>query len=500
MKPNPSAIRCIITGKWLKPVVARFISLCQSIGMDKTSPKRIRTYLLQWLAILLVLIPCLANAQATFSSEANGGAWLLTIKGAIGPAAADYVSRGIDEAVSHQASIIILQLDTPGGLDAAMRDIVHAILKSPVPVVGYVSPEGARAASAGTYILYACNVAAMAPATNLGAATPVQIGGDNSPVQQPTGPSGSDGEGKGTSPAEPLSHLQKKIINDAVAYIRSLAELRGRNADWAEQAVREGVSLSASAALKQKVVDLIAPDLEKLLQQLDGRQIDMNGTTVTLNTTNLKVHRIDPDWRSEFMSVIANPNLAYILLLAGIAGLVIEFTYPGGFAPGIIGAICLLLAFYAFQLLPVNYVGLLLIVLGIGLMIGEALNPSFGALGIGGLTSFIVGSVMLMDSDLPGYHVAYPLIGGVAAAAGLLLIVALNMAIRSHRRATVIGNESWVGKSVIAVEDFQGKGHVRVDGELWRAISETPVQKGETLHILAVEGLTLHVGKQETTS
>lgn len=457
-------------------------------------------YLSIWRIGLLICL--LLPFQAATNDKPN--AWLLTINGAIGPAVSDYVTRGIEKAGEANADLILLQIDTPGGLDSAMRDIIQSILNAPAPVMGYVSPEGARAASAGTYILYACHVAAMAPATNLGAATPVQIGGGGgspmpgSPSPTPA-PDQPDSESDSPQPTGNASAMEKKRINDAVAYIRGLADLRGRNGDWAEQAVREGASLSAESALSENVVDLIANDWQQLLADAHGREIQFNGEPLTLASADARIEKQEPDWRSELLSVITDPNLAYILLLIGIYGLIFEFSNPGLGGPGIIGAICLLLAFYAFQILPISYVGLALIILGVALMVAEAFAPSFGILGVGGGVAFVVGSIVLMDTELPGYQIAYPLIGGFALASFLLFGFGLNLAMRAHKHKHVTGNESWIGAIAVASEDFQGTGHVKIQGERWKARCDESVRQDEEVVIDEVDGLTLKVHRKATS-
>src|SRR5690606_22207264 len=306
------------------------------------------------------------------------------------------------------APIFIVQLDTPGGLDTAMRDMIKATLASPVPVVIYVAPSGARAASAGTYLLYASHVAAMAPATNLGAATPVQIGSPPPPSSKPEQKEEKDDK---EEPPVAGTAAERKAINDSIAYIRGLAELRGRNAEWAESAVRTAASLSASAALEQNVIDIVAEDLDDLLRQLDGRRVRVSTGEVQLATRSLEVERIEIDWRTQLLSVITNPNVAYLLMLIGVYGLLLEGYNPGAILPGVVGGICLLLALYAFQVLSVNYAGLALMVLGIALIIAEAFSPSFGALGLGGIIAFVIGSIILMDTEVPGFQIARSLIG-----------------------------------------------------------------------------------------
>ncbi|MEA1921267.1 MAG: nodulation protein NfeD, partial [Pseudomonadota bacterium] len=334
---------------------------------------------------------------------------LLDIKGAIGPAVSDYVVRSLKKAEQDKVGVVILRIDTPGGLDAAMRDIIKNILASSVPVVSYVAPNGARAASAGTYILYASHVAAMAPVTNLGSATPVRVGGLPGMPDVPAKPKEDDPPEKKSPPSDTMDTMERKMVNDAVAYIKSLAERHGRNAQWAEQAVREAVNLTAKEALKIGVIDVVAGSLADLLQQLDGREVFMESGKMTLSTGNLIIEHLEPDWRSRLLAVITNPNIAYILMLLGIYGLMFELSNPGYLLPGVVGGICLLLALYSFQVLPINYAGLALMILGMIFMIAEAFVPSFGALGIGGVIAFVFGSVILMNDE--GLRISLPLIG-----------------------------------------------------------------------------------------
>jgi membrane-bound serine protease (ClpP class) len=481
----------------------------------KTPTRRARCAGLAVIALSLGALPASSDVgtqalNATAAAD-SGTAAVLEINGAIGPATSRYVVRGLAAAQKSAARLVVLQLDTPGGLDSAMRDIIRAILASPVPVVGYVSPPGARAASAGTYILYACHIAAMAPATNLGAATPVSIGGEEpAPAPLPSGGKPSAGPGEqgsdknepgnlpGASPPAnlPGSAMERKVVNDAVAYIRGLAELRGRNAEWAEQAVRGAASLSASAALQQKVIDLIARDLPELLTRIDGREVHVENRTVKLATRDLAVVHMKPDWRTELLAVITNPTVAYGLMVIGIWGLLLEGYNPGAVLPGVVGAICLLIALFAFQILSVNYAGLALVAVGTGMIIAEFFLPAYGSLGIGGLIAFVVGSLILFDTDVPGLNVARPLIAAIATAGALMIAGIVYLATRAMRHPVVTGAQGMIGASAEVVADFIGKGRVRYGGELWNARSSTALREGELARIVKVEGLTLWVDPQ----
>ena len=446
-----------------------------------------RRLLLFWILVL--------PASVSFAEEAV----LLTIHDAIGPATADYFIRGVKTAQEQNAGLVILELDTPGGLDASMRDMIQTILSADVPVATYVSPGGSRAASAGTYLLYASHVAAMAPATNLGSATPVPIsGGDDwnptkkePPVEPPIGTEETPTE-KSEAPVKDTA-MQRKVINDAVAYIRSLAQLRGRNAEWAEAAVVDAVNITANEALDINVIDVVATDVSDLLRQVDGTTVDLDGTEVTLSTQGMTVTRIDPDWRTQLLSIITNPSVAAMLLLVGIYGLLLEGYNPGALVPGIVGAIAALLALYAFQVLPVNYAGLGLIILGVILMAAEFFVPSFGALGLGGIVAFVVGSIILIDSDMPGFGVSPWLIGSVATAGALGVLGIIYMADSMRRRRPVSGAEQMLGATAEALQDFDEQGTVFVHGERWNAVTRQPISKGQRVRIHAMDGLTVHV-------
>lgn len=424
------------------------------------------------------------------AAQANG-AFVLQVQGAISPGSADYIIRGLERGQQENAALIILQMDTPGGLDHSMRDIIKAILASPVPVASFVYPRGARAASAGTYILYASHIAAMAPATNLGAATPVAIGIGGTP-EQADKPGEKDAEAdraKGTA----ASAMARKQVHDASAYIRSLAELHGRNVEWAEKAVREAVSLSAEEALDMKVIDLVAEDVPDLLRQADGRKVKVTGGEATLATLNLAVTVIEPDWRSRLLSTISDPSIAYILMLLGIYGLIFEFSNPGLGVAGVVGAILLLLGLFALQLLPVSYVGLGLVLLGIAFMVAEAFVPSFGILGLGGLAAFVIGSVMLIDTDVPGYGLPWAVILPVAATTAAFMFLVVGMALRARKRPVSTGAEELVGTEG---EMLDGD-WARIHGETWRARSQRPLAKGDHVRVTRVEGLTLSVEPYE---
>jgi membrane-bound serine protease (ClpP class) len=462
--------------------------------------------------LLFVLLPGLSLAD---TDEQPGKALHLQIDAAIGPATSAYILEGLAIAAEGDYTAVILEMDTPGGLDSSMRDIIKGILASPVPVITWVSPAGSRAASAGTYILYASHVAAMTPASNLGAATPVTIGGAPPTPPQPPRPADivqqddqaadssamddmGDEEESTKQPADqpadmPPDAMKAKMVNDAVAYIKGLAELRGRNADWAERAVREAVSLTATDALEQNVIDIVAGDMDDLLTQANGLLVEVDGEQVELATAGATTELLEPDWRTQLLMIITDPSVAYMLMLAGIYGLLLEGYNPGAFVPGIVGAICLLLALFAFQVLPVNYAGLALMLLGVMLMIAEGFAPSFGVLGIGGLAAFVFGSVILMDSNVPGFAVSQSIIGGTATAGGLAMLGLIYLLMRARNNPVVSGVERIVGDVAEALEDFSEHGHVFLEGERWKAETALPVTKGQQVRVTSINGLIIQV-------
>ncbi|WP_341712149.1 nodulation protein NfeD [Erythrobacter sp.] len=411
-------------------------------------------------------------------------AFLISIEGAIGPATSAHVADGLERARQEDAAIVILEMDTPGGLDTSMREIIQEILSMPLPVVGYVHPSGARAASAGTYIIYASHVSAMTPGTNLGAATPIQIG--STPAQP------EEGEEKA-----PQNVSEQKAVNDAVAYIRSLAEIRGRNADWAERAVRNAESLSASAALEQGVIEIVAADIEELLVELDGRTVDVAGESRKLSTKSLSIVQIEADWSTRLLATITDPNVALILLMVGIYGLFFEFMNPGALVPGTIGAISLLVALYSLAALPVDFAGIALILLGLALLVAEAFAPSFGILGLGGLASFVVGAAIMFDTDVPQFQVDRSVIAALGVLGAILMIIIARVGISSFRRPVKGGKEDMIGAKGEVADWHDGRGHVFVHSERWNATGPHDLEQGATVKVEGIDKLELSVSLSE---
>jgi len=432
--------------------------------------RSVRRFLVAAIALLLA-VPGVALPAA----PAGKGVLVATIAAPIGPVTADYLAAVIERAVEEDAELLVVELDTPGGLDSAMRQMVQAILKSRVPVAVYVSPQGARAASAGVLITLAADVAAMSPGTNIGAAHPVSVGGgamDNT--------------------------MSRKVENDAAAYARSLAAGRGRNVDWAESAVRQSASLSEIDALDRKVVDLVASSLPDLLARIDGRKIRKGDVTVTLRTKGAPVTRVPMGLRLRVLSALADPNIAYILMMIGVYGIYFELASPGAVFPGVVGGISLLLGFYALQTLSANYAGFLLILLAVVLFILEIKIASYGALTMGGIVSLVLGSMMLFRSGGdPFLRVSWTVIAVMAALSAVFFTAVVSLAVRAQKRKPSTGSEGMGGEIGEAVTDIDPRGKVRVVGELWDARCDQPVRKGEMVIVKGLDGMTLIVEKQE---
>ncbi|MEP6996262.1 MAG: nodulation protein NfeD [Betaproteobacteria bacterium] len=447
--------------------------------------------------LLLAIVAAILGWAPGWADGAPAPVLVVPLAGAIGPASADFVGRTLSHAADEGAQLVVLEIDTPGGLDRSMRQIIQDILASPVPVAAFVAPSGARAASAGTYILYASHVAAMAPGTNLGAATPVSIGMPTSPAPEksPTKPADATKPGKTESGhgGDEQATMSKKAVHDAAAYIRSLAQMRGRNVEWAERAVRESVSLSADEALAQHVIDLTARDVPELLTKIDGRKLLTSGGERVLATSSATYTTMAPDWRTRFLAIITDPSVALMLLMAGVYGLFFEFWNPGLALPGVLGAICLLLGLFALQMLPVNYAGLALVLLGIAFIVAETFLPAYGSLGVGGVAAFAIGAVMLIDTDVPGFGVPFWLIGTLAAVTALLVFFVAGAALKARRRPVVTGHEQLIGSIGVALDDLDTEGWARIHSEQWRVKSPVPIKRGQRLRVTARSDLLLSV-------
>ncbi len=455
-------------------------------------------------------------AQETDSQDADAPkkAVVVTIDGAIGPPIADYLAKTFEDAALQEAGIVVVELDTPGGLVTSTRKIVEEILKSEVPVAVYVAPAGAHAASAGTYILYGAHIAAMAPGTNMGAATPVELGG--SPAQNPPrsplappennedggsnseenesdGDAQTDEQNEAAKPAAPEGAAGLKAVNDLVAWIKSLAELRGRNAEWAEQSVREASSLPYSEALELNVIDVVATSVDDLLEQIDGRTVQVQQDDVVLVTAGAPVERWEIDWVTNLLILITNPNIAFIFMTLGTYGLFFELANPGSIFPGVIGAICLILGLYSLSVLPVNAAGVAFLVLGVALLVAEAFSPSFGIMGVGGLFAFAAGATLLFDTDSPEFEISWQVIAGTTAATGMFFFIVTVFVIGAMRRRVVTGVEDLIGQVGIVIEWNGTRGYVQVDGERWQAICDEGVSVGDEIVVQSVDGLVLRV-------
>lgn len=473
---------------WRRLAVARGLGPGQTAS--ETAPRKLARFLLIALACLAGFASQGANATA---------ARQISINGPIGPAQAGYVENALSQASKADVPVVILRLDTPGGLAQPMRRIVKAVLASHVPIIGYVAPSGARAASAGTYILYACDIAAMAPATNVGAATPVQLGLDGQPTgdddsqdghknNQPTSQSSAN-----AGPADSQTAKRRKTVNDSVAYLRGLAERNGRNADWAEQAVRAGASISAETAKSKDVVNLIAPNERALLKRVDGRQLRIHGTSVTLDTAGLGITVDRPGWHTQLLGFITQPTVALLFFVVGVIGIVGELFAPGTAVPGVVGALSLITGLYGFHLLPVDYAGLGLVALGVTLIIAEAFVPSFGALGLGGIAAFVFGCWMLISTPAAAFGVPPALIAAIAAAAAGIVVLTATLLARARRTRVRTANDGLIGADCVALESFSQSGRVRLHGESWRAQTSTPIAADFPARVTSVSGLTLSI-------
>ncbi len=419
--------------------------------------------------LLIIFFPIIASTSTVIKLE---------IKGAVGPASSNYLKEGMAAAVQDNAQMVLIELDTPGGLSTSMREMIQEITNSTLPVITYVSPKGARAASAGTYLLYASHVAAMAPGTNLGAATPISL----MPVPKMT-------DANTSAP----SSLEKKVINDAMAYIKSLAELNDRNITWAMEAVKEAKSISAKDALRYHVIDMMAENSIELLSKLDGTRLRVSGKEVILSTKNALIHPFEPDWKTQLLMIITDPNIAYMLLLIAIYGIFFELVNPGAIFPGVIGVISGVISLYALNMLPFNYAGLLLILLGIAFMVAEVLIAGFGILGIGGVAAFAFGSLLLFDTDTLGSGVSIPLIIAFTLVSLAFFIFVIRFLIKSRSVKIVTGVDEMIGSTAEVLESSEKGYRVRCHGEVWYAESDSALEIGQKVCVESLSGLVLHV-------
>jgi membrane-bound serine protease (ClpP class) len=439
---------------------------------------------------LLVFLITSILVVAAVSAPTDADVVVIEIKGGIGVATAEYVLSGIEHAEATGAELVIIEMDTPGGLMAPTRDIIQAVLNASVPIATLVTPAGARADSAGTYILLASHVAAMNSTSHVGAATPVSLGGDDATPPEP----GDDKTGDDAESARPSgAAMERKVLNDAIAYIRSLAERHGRNADWAEKAVREAATLTADDALERNVIDFIADDRAELLRLVDGHEVKIGSEIVTLATAAVVVEAYEPNWRIKILSVIANPEIVLLLGLIGLYGLMYEGWNPGAILPGVVGVICLLLAAYALQVLPVNYAGLALIIVGVALMVAEAFAPSFGALGLGGIAAFAFGAIMMFDSDVPGFGISIKFVLALATIFALAIVGLISYLLKLRKRGAVSGRETIIGGIGTAMRGFTGEGKIWLEGESWIAHSDVSIENGQQVVVRRMDGLILEV-------
>ncbi len=450
---------------------------------------------------IFILLSALLGATA--AANANQVV-VLEIDGGIGAATAEYVQSGIERAEDTGADLLVIKIDTPGGLLNATRDIIKDILASDVPIATYVAPDGARAASAGTYILLASHIAVMAPTTHIGAATPVSLTGDDAtpapspfappPTEETESTEGTEEEASEPAPATPAgTSMERKVLNDAISYIRNLAERYDRNADWAEKAVTEAATLTATEALEQNVIEFIAADQAELLELVNGYEVKLGKETVALSTEGAAIDEFEPNWRLKILAVIAQPEIVLLLGIVGVYGLLFEGYNPGAIVPGVVGVICLLLAAYALQVLPVNYAGLALILVGLALMVAEAFAPSFGALGLGGIVAFVFGAILMFDSGVPGFGISIAFVIGLALAAALFMLWLVGFLLKLQKRGAVSGRGSIVGGIGTAIESFEGEGKIWLEGEAWAAVSKVPIEKDQDVLVTDMKGLTLEV-------